>query len=487
MKTSLLIAGLVLAPVLDAQLSLDSTLPVGSEPNASALFDLDGDGDLDLAVAVDAPDRVDIYRNNGNAQFTFAQSVLTGGGSSPHTVVAGNFGGDAGTDLAVSLQNINQVRVLINNGGTLTAGASVATGTEPRDLVAFDANGGLDDLASANRDGNSISVLLNNNAGGFSSTTIPIGSEVRGVASGDFNGDGSADLVASAHDTRRLELFTNNGAGAFSAAGSLLLGAQLRPEDVVAGDLDGDGDDDLATAASGNALNVVTVFVQTGANTFSGPSSFASGGADPSALALLDANVDGNADILVANTDSNNVGLLINSGAATFGAATTIAVGVEPGHVAVGDLDGNGSDDATIANETSNSISVLVNVNAGSGFENLGGGLGGAFGIPQLAGEGTLAVGSPTTIQLTSAATNAAAALVQSLTNVSVPFKGGVLVPAPDALLVFTTDGAGSVTLSGPFPAGLASGSELFLQVIVQDAAAPLGFALSNALRGVTP
>ena len=56
--------------------------------------------------------------------------------------------------------------------------------------------------------------------------------------------------------------------------------------------------------------------------TFTAASTYASGGTEPFAMALGDVNTDGRPDIVVANTNSNNVGVLLNT---TLVAAPTIA------------------------------------------------------------------------------------------------------------------------------------------------------------------
>jgi hypothetical protein len=77
---------------------------------------------------------------------------------------------------------------------------------------------------------------------------------------------------------------------------------------------------------------------------------------------------------------------------------------------------------------------------------------------------------------------------VLGFTNSSVPFKGGTLVPSPDVLIgPFPLDGAGSLVLSAPWPAGLPGAFSTYLQEWIVDPAGPVGFAASNALSATTP
>ena len=478
-----------------AQFAFDAPVAsaVGNQPEGVVIADLDGDGDRDMAVASDAPDKVSILFNTGNGGFAAPVVVLTGGGTSPHALVAGDLDGDGDTDLAVTLKNINQVRVLRNDGGVFVNAGSTAVGADPRALTAGDLDGDGDlDLVTGNRDGNSATVLLNGGAASFVASTLAIAGEVRDVAVGRFDADADLDLAVSNQDLRRIELRLNNGAGAFVAGANLTMG-QVRPEGLVAADLDGDGDTDIATAGSGGGLNVAVVFAHDGAGGFSGASFFATGGLDPSAIAAADLDVDGDLDLVTANTDSSTLSLLPNAGNATFGAATVLASGGVPQALAAGDLDGNGGADLAVTREGPGDVAVLFNQNGGavSVFEDLGQALAGSNGLPVLTGTGTLVAGEPMALSLTNALANTTTYLVVGLAAINLPFNGGTLVPAFEApngtFLIRTTDGAGELVLGGPWIAGVPAGTELFFQHWLVDAAGPFGFAASNALRGVTP
>jgi hypothetical protein len=114
--------------------------------------------------------------------------------------------------------------------------------------------------------------------------------------------------------------------------------------------------------------------------------------------------------------------------------------------------------------------------------------LAGIAGDPVFTGSGSLAAGSANSLALASAAPGALAGLVVGLSSANLPFKGGTLVPAPTVGPVFvTTGGAGSIVLPFVMPPGLPTGTELWMQWAIPDAAAVKGVALSNALLGTTP
>jgi hypothetical protein len=114
--------------------------------------------------------------------------------------------------------------------------------------------------------------------------------------------------------------------------------------------------------------------------------------------------------------------------------------------------------------------------------------LAGVAGNPKFVGSGDLSAGSADTLTLTRAAPGALAGLVVGLTSANLPFKGGTLVPAPTLGPVFVpVSGGGAIVLPFTMPSGLPTGTELWMQWAIPDAAAVHGVALSNALLGTTP
>ncbi|GEM_PF-2165736 len=121
-------------------------------------------------------------------------------------------------------------------------------------------------------------------------------------------------------------------------------------------------------------------------------------------------------------------------------------------------------------------------------WTDVGGSLAGAGGAPLLSGAGELTAGSTATLTASNAAPLANATLVAGLSQLSAPFKGGVLVPRPDVLISgLTTTSSGGLVFSGFWPAGVPSAAEFFFQLWIVDAGAPAGLAASNGVKAVTP
>jgi len=112
----------------------------------------------------------------------------------------------------------------------------------------------------------------------------------------------------------------------------------------------------------------------------------------------------------------------------------------------------------------------------------VGHGLAGTLGTPLLQGSGVPIVGNSIALSLTRARPNAQTALAIGFTTLSLPLKGGIIVPAPDILWTgLVTDGLGELTLTANWPVPLPTGLRLSFQHWIVDPVGPSGFAASRA------
>src|SRR5438876_1164607 len=97
-----------------------------------------------------------------------------------------------------------------------------------------------------------------------------------------------------------------------------------------------------------------------GAPLFAAPFLSFDTGNNPSAVAIGDLNGDNQLDLVVTNTVSNTVSVLLGGGDGSFGARADFGTGGNPVSVAIRDLNSDGKRDLVVANYNSSSVSVLL-------------------------------------------------------------------------------------------------------------------------------
>ncbi len=117
----------------------------------------------------------------------------------PVYIAVGDFNGDGIPDFATAGYSSNNLTVLLGNGSggfSAAPGSPFTVGTTPTSVVVGDFNGdGIQDLVTANHASSNLTVLLGNGAGGFTAApgspvaiSSPIGNGSIFMAVGDFNG-----------------------------------------------------------------------------------------------------------------------------------------------------------------------------------------------------------------------------------------------------------------------------------------------------------
>ena len=348
-----------------------SPFTVGASPQFVAVGDFNRDGKLDLVTA-NAGNNITVLLGDGTGRFTAATGSPFAVGATPQSVAVGDFNGDGNPDIVTANSGDNTLTILLGDGSggfTAAAGSPIAAGTTPQSVAIADVNGdGMPDIVTANNGANDVTVLLGDGTGGFTAapgSPFPLGLFPQSAAVGDFNGDGKPDIVAADSGNNTVRVLLGNGFGGFAGGGAFNVGSF--PQSVAVADLNEDGKLDIVTANSGN--NTITVLLGNGAGGFSAAagSPFAVG-TDPQSVAIVDINGDGEPDIVIANSGSNTVTVLLGNGAGGFSPASgsPFAAGTTPISVATGDFNGDGRPDIAVADIGGSAVTVLLGIQAAS-------------------------------------------------------------------------------------------------------------------------
>ncbi len=372
-----------------------SPIPVGACPDAVALTDLNGDGKQDLVVANYNDYTVSVFLGNGNGTFTPKAGSPFAAGSTPSDLAVGDVTGDGKKDIVVTNKATNTVSVLAGNGnGGFGAPTAIATGSQPLGVALGDVDGqhGLDILV-ANSGDNTVSVLLNNGNGAFSpapGSPITVGNIPQEIALGKINADNALDfVVTNLSDVTNpsdgsVSVFLGNGNGAFTqAAGSPIVFPNTSPIALALDDINNDSKLDLVVSDS--ASFGTYVLTGNGNGTFStvpGQPTI-TGGVFPFAVAVADVNGDSKKDILTVNEGDNDISVSLGNGAGAFTTISSPLSFSRAGGAALGDFNGDGKPDIATASGTG---TLFVNLGLGNGtFTTVGPFTVGGYGVPTIA------------------------------------------------------------------------------------------------------
>jgi FG-GAP-like repeat/FG-GAP repeat len=262
-----------------------------------ALADMNQDGIPDVVApnggyVSGATPAVWILPGLGDGEFgnPIATVPLPSFGSSP---VVADFNGDGKPDFAI-ISGPGSISVALQQANTTyQVVTSPAPGT-PTYIWAADLNGdGLPDLIALS--GGGVYVLLNAGQGAFQNAAqglVPFA--VQHLAIADFNNDGKPDLAIATYGTsiQGPAILIGNGDGTFQLP--VYLGGSANLDLITTGDLDHDGNQDIAADANGTLL----VYLGNGNGGFQRipNQSFQN---SPGQVLVADLNGDGFADLVV--------------------------------------------------------------------------------------------------------------------------------------------------------------------------------------------
>ncbi len=344
--------------------------------HAIALGDVDGDGDLDLAAGNrGGPNR--LYLNNGTSN---PFNGVTGSdiSSDAHQTISIQLADvDNDGDLDLAAGNDGQTNRLYLNDGTATpfsavTGSDISDDTHDTYSIALgdvDGDGDLDLLAGNEYQTNHL-YLNNGTSDPFNAVSgSNISSDEHDTLSitlGDVDGDGDLDLAAgNRFHTHRLYL-NNGSADPFGGvSGANISGHGLNTNSIVLGDVDGDGDLDLV---EGNSGGTNRLYLNDGtAAPFSSVSGsdISSDEHDTRSISLGDVDGDGDLDLAAGNSDSQANRLYLNDGTATPFSSVTGSDISSDAHdtysIVLGDVVGDGDLDLAVGNHGAQTNRLYLN------------------------------------------------------------------------------------------------------------------------------
>ena len=332
-------------------------------PRSVRAGDLDGDGDVDIAVASACDNKVSWFESDGAMPPTFTLHVLTDG------LPAGPFDAFANEPSKVLLEDIDEdgdLDVLFTSKADDHVGWFDNDGVLP---PTFEAH-----TITRDPDGPAVYVKVaivpnpmfpSDYRGVAQSGGRPGRTDgVTGIAVGDIDGDGDLDLATASSNDSKIAWHDNRTCGVvFPFQPPIASGQPDGAASVVAADMDGDGDADVVAASSNN--NSVSWYENDGAlfpsftvhvvTTVAG---------DAQTVHVADVDGDGALDILVAAPENGKIAWYENNGAnpPSFGERIVTVTAAAPRGVHGADIDGDGDTDILVATSADRAITLWNNI-----------------------------------------------------------------------------------------------------------------------------
>jgi hypothetical protein len=284
-------------------------------------------------------------------QFSVIDTLSTRTTPGQHTRSYGGAATDLNNDGWLDLTIVNEdtadLRVFLNKAdGTglfndfLVPPTPVNDRASPNETSDFDRDG-FADIAVVNIDTNTVSILLGNGDGTFApQQEINVGGAPRGIAVLDFDGDGDTDVVnTNSAGGGNLALLTNNGSGVFGAP-AYVEGGITGEYSLAAADMNEDLILDLVVG--GRSSSTMIVNTGSGNGTFSPVLPAQNAGGATWMINAGDVNGDGHEDVATANSDNNNGSILLGDGQGKLQPPASVPTDAFPLATDLGDIDGDG-------------------------------------------------------------------------------------------------------------------------------------------------
>ena len=343
----------------------------GACMNAAA-GDIDLDGDLDLALAMEFEPKA-LLLNDGAARFDDASEQLPRTVHDSEDVAFADFDADGDLDLVFVSEDDRKDELFLNDGRGRFSDVSdrLATDDVTNGLTVFDLNGdGAPDILTGNIGMDR--ALINDGEGRFRDETatrwVQGPSESRTQELEAFDADGDGDLDVAVANEGQNQLYLSSSGILVDVTATNLPKENDESREIRAADFDGDGDRDLVVGNVRFVLDepaIDTLLLNDGKGVFTaapGGSLPRGGDASNFTIQAVDLDSDDDVDIVAPNTvferAAGDYRVLLNEGRARFAIAapgTVLPTSVDGNgfDVEVADLDGDGRSDLFLCNRAS--------------------------------------------------------------------------------------------------------------------------------------
>jgi hypothetical protein len=465
-----------------------STLPLGFLPEGLTIADVDGGGTPDL-VAVgfgQGAGAAAVKANDGSGMFSDGAAPNPGGfgQSDARGVAVGDLDGDGHVDMGIVDPNSGYFFVYqgASGGGFSPPSAFFFAGGSGSDVKFADVNGdGRLDIVFANgapapdsepdpANGHNVTLYVRSTPTGagatlstddYTTTTIGLDTGDPGsVAIGDLDGDGDVDLAVTETQGSSVAVVSKTGSGTAASDYSVQTipaGTGLRPVSIAIGDLNGDGRPDLAAADNPTAGfdGTVSIFYKNAGSGYTvAPLLLSAAGTTQTiAVAIGDLDGDGRADIVAANkTDgAGTLSVFLKDATGAGFTRTVLPDGGGPSLVTLADLTGDGKLDIVAGDAFGNRLTVFVNTTA-------------VAAVAPVAVSGAASGVSPTGATL-SGTVDPKGALTTYVFEYGTSLSFGAITPPDDA-----GAGSGAVPVSASL-SGLSSNTTYYYRLVAMNSA----------------
>ncbi|QDV25744.1 putative Ig domain-containing protein [Aureliella helgolandensis] len=315
--------------------------------------DLDGDDDVDLVIASIAGPL--IYLNDGTGVFELFQHLEDSGRaqrSRDSWLV--DFNEDGHLDLVTDSDHSSTPQ----GRGPLSVRLGRGDATfEPPQRIGMVGSTEEGVFIDVDHDGHLDFVHGSDGVGNYHPDTTSIYAGRRDdlvdLVAVDLDGDGNEEVLTIQDQMDRLQIFVGDNLGRLTRQSDLLTGRS--PKAVTAADIDADGQMELITA--NRASRSLSVFAGNLASGYT--STDIPVGNGPIDVAAADVNGDGHIDIVALDDSLNALWVFQGDGTSTLGQPTAIAIGDKPGRLTLADADGDGTIEAVVTLPDTNRLMIL--------------------------------------------------------------------------------------------------------------------------------